>query len=356
MLNFNILIMKKSLLILTVVVASISMVMYNCSKDSGVKIANVTGVVSLSDNSVAAGAIVTISSQPNAAKILTRVVADSAGKFIIIGVQNGTYYLSAKYNTQNTNNLKDASLGINFTTANEAQIKPNGSDLTQDLALISVGQSGTTVIDNTWACDTIHSEVEFAFPYDSANATFTGKFMGFHPKTFTFDGTNPASTVIDVVVDITTSESGAPTVIDTVHKKIVGGRDGLNGCIAQHTFQVQCVPADTFFKGVYRPSAVISPTGIAEFSSPAGTVAAYGDGYVAHGNLTFHGFTKSVDLYFHYIPGFVKPATSTSTAVTYVSFTGFFDMKALADFNIVTASFGSSTVHLTTNLQFNKKQ
>ncbi len=330
--------------------------MYNCSKDTGTKVANVMGTVTLPDNTAAAGAVVTISSLPNAAKVLTRVVADSSGKFTIIGVQDGTYYLSAKYNTQNTNNLKDASLGYNFTSANEAQIKPSGSDLTQDIALVSVGQSGTTVVDNTWTCDTIHSEVEFAFPYDSANAVFTGKFTGFHMKAFTFDGANPANTVIDAVVDITTSESGAPTVIDTVKKKIVGGRDGLNGCIAQHTFQVKCTPADTFFKGVYRPTSVISPTGIAEFSSPAGTVAAYGDGYVAHGNLTFHGFTKSIDLYFHYIPGFVKPATSTAAATTYVSFTGFFDMKALADFNIVTASVGGNAVHLTTNLQFNKKQ
>jgi len=346
--------MKKSIFIFVASVTFIAFVMYNCSKDNGTKVANVTGVVTLPDNSVAPGAVVTISSKPNAAKVLTRVVADSSGKFTIIGVQNGAYYLSAKYNTLNTNNMKAANDGITFTTSTEAQISANGTDLTQNLALVSIGQSGTNVVDNTWTCDTIHSLVEFAFPYDSANATFTGKFMAFHLKAFTFDGVNPANTQIDAVVDITSTESGAPTTIDTVNKKIVGGRDGLNGCISQHTFGVKCTPSDTFFKGVYRPNSVISPTGTAEFISTS--VTTYGDGYVAHGNLTFHKLTKNIDLYFHYLPGFEKPATSSSVAINYVSFAGFFDMKALADFNIVSSSFGGSAVHLTTNLQFKKNQ
>jgi hypothetical protein len=165
---------------------------------------------------------------------------------------------------------------------------------------------------------------------------------------------------MDVWVDITSTETGAPTSIDTVHKTAVGGRDGLNGCISSsHTFGVVPAAADTFFilnkVAYYRPSSILSggsliPSAKASFVSTS--VAAYGDGYIANGNLTFHALTKAVSLYFHYIKGYA--VTTNGKTTNYSSFSGFFDMKAKVDFGIISSHIKGNPVHVITNLQFTK--
>jgi polyisoprenoid-binding protein YceI len=290
------------------------------------------------------------------------MVADSTGSYSASGLADGTYYISSKYNTANTNYLKSGS--VNFKTATDIQVTVSGADITKDIALVSDASSGTDVVEfssvspapaGKYSLDATHSFIGFEFPYDSLNANFGGHFAKFGLNTFKFDQTNPANSTIDAWVDITSTETGSPTSIDTVMKKAVGGRDGLNGCIS-HTFGVQYAPADTFFKGYYRPTAVVGTTGKATFVSTS--VAAYGDGYVAKGNLNFHGLTKEVSLYFHYIKGYsaTKKDSKTGLDVTtqYSSFSGFFKMNALLDFSIVSSHVKGNPVNVTTNLEFTK--
>jgi polyisoprenoid-binding protein YceI/ribosomal protein S11 len=349
--------MKKSISILLVTMSVVALIVVNCKKSSSdtvVTAFKISGTVT--GPTATGGAIVTLSTQPNAAQIVTRVVADNDGKYSITGLSAGTYYLSAKYNTDNTN-LKSS--GITFTTAGDLTVVVGAADVTQDVALVSNGSSGTDIIEyaasGKWNLDETHSRVGFEFPFDSVNATFTGHFANFGINSFYFDQATPANSHMDVWVDITSTETGAPTIIDTVNKKtLVGGRDGLNGCIS-HTFGVIYALADTFYKNIYRPTAVLSGGSLvtsAKASFVSTSVAPYGDGYVANGNLTFHALTKTVSLYFHYIKGY--SATANGKTTTYSSFSGFFDMKAKPDFGIVSGHVKNNPVHVITNLQFNK--
>ena len=350
--------MKKSIIIMLVAISVVSLIVVNCSKkssDSGVKVFKISGTVTETGPATSGGAIVVLSTQPNAAQVVARVVADNDGKYSFPGLSDGTYYLSGKYNTDNTN-LKSS--GTTFTTAGDVTVTVSGTDVTQDVALVSNVSSGTDIIEyavsGKWNLDATHCRIGFAFPFDSVNADFNGHFTNFGINTFLFDQATPSNSHIDVWVDITSTETGAPTTIDTVNKKAVGGRDGLNGCIS-HTFGVVYALADTFFKGYYRPTSVLSGGSLvlsAKASFVSTSVSAYGDGYVANGNLTFHALTKTVSLYFHYIKGY--SATANGKTTNYSSFSGFFDMKAKSDFGVSSTHVKGNPVHVITNLQFNK--
>ena len=350
--------MKKSIVTLLATISVIVLIVMNCSKkssdnNSGTKVSKISGTVT--GQVTPAGAIVALSTQPNATKVIDRVVADSTGKYSFSGLSDGTYYLSGKYNTDNAN-LKSS--GITFTTDGDVTVAVSGADVTQDIALVSNGSTGTDIIEyaatGKWNLDETHSRVGFEFPFDSVNATFNGHFTNFGINSFLFNQATPSSSHMDIWVDITSAETGAPTSIDTVHKTAVGGRDGLNGCIS-HTFGVVYALADTFFKGYYRPTSVIVSGNLvtsAKASFVSTSVSAYGDGYVANGNLTFHGITKAVSLYFHYIKGYAVTANGKTT--NYSSFSGFFDMKAKVDFGVISTHVKGNPVHVITNLQFNK--
>src|ERR1035437_16363 len=227
--------MKKSIVMLLATISVVALIVMNCSKkssDSGTKVSKISGTVT--GQVTPAGAIVVLSTQPNATKIISRVVADSTGKYSFSGLSDGTYYLSGKYNTDNTN-LKSS--GITFTTSGDVTVAVSGADVTQDIALVSNGSTGTDIIEyaasGKWTFDEIHSRVGFEFPYDSLNANFSGIFTNFGINTFYFDQATPANSHINVWLDITSTETGAPTVIDTINKKVVShGRDGINGCIS----------------------------------------------------------------------------------------------------------------------------
>lgn len=349
--------MRKSIFVVLFTLGIVTLAGVSCKKSSTTVTENkISGTVSVTGGpSAAGGAVVILSTMPNAAQVVSRAVADSAGKYNFSGLTDGTYYISCKYNTENTN-LKSS--GITFTTATSLTVAVSGADVTQDIALVANAASGTDVVEyatsGKWALDETHSRVGFEFPYDSVNANFTGHFTNFGINVFKFDQGTPSNSQIDVWVDITSTETGAPTVIDTVAKKAVGGRDGLNGCIS-HTFGVTPAPADTFFKAIYRPSSILD-AGLLILSAKASfvstSVAAYGDGYVAKGNLTFHAFTKPVSLYFHYIKGY--SATVKGVLTDYSSFSGFFELNAKSDFNIVSGHVKGNPVHVITNIQFNK--
>jgi polyisoprenoid-binding protein YceI len=372
--------MKKTLYISFFLMALMALSLYNCSKDdSSTKVAKVTGTVTISDTQAkAGGAIVVISSSPNAASVLTKTIADSSGKFTFVGLEPGTYYLSAKYNSENTN-LK--STGMVFVTSTEATVAVDGTDMVKDLALASTAaSSGTDVVEYSKALtsssaatlyagkyylDQTHSFVGFTFPFDSANGEFGGHFATFGLDTFKFDQAVPANSKISAWVDVTTSETGSPSLIDPVTGLKSSGRDGLNGCIT-HTFNVVTKAlidltasdtvtykhtAGTATARFLLPSAILS-NGKAYFSSTS--IAAYGDGYLAKGNLTFMGVTKPISIYFHYIKGYATTANSVTS--TYSSLQGFFMMNAKADFGVISGHVKSNPVKVSLSLEFMNKK
>lgn len=347
--------MKKQSIFLMLFVIAVSLFSFQCKdKESGVTVAGIEGVVSYDGSAKADGAIVSLSTSPNAAAVISRVVADANGKYSFVGITAGTYYLSAKLNTANENNLKSGDAFM-FVTATDVELKVSGSAvISQNLELVGNASTGTGIIDlaNGWVWDNTHSTITFEFPYDAANAVFRGNFAdvaftntaGTDLTMFKFDEANPANTKFTARCNLTSVETGSPSP-EGGH-----GRDGITGCI-HGTFGVELNPADTTATGYPNPTAISNPTGYAYLTSK--TVSVYGDGYKAICDFTFHGATHEVTLYFHYIQGYEKANTS-GAMVSYSSVEGWFEFAALADYGIESGHVGDSMVTVMVSGQFNK--
>jgi len=372
--------MKKSFILNIVLLMSAIILFSYCGKVDYESPA-IKGVVTIEDGSLATGAVVYLSTTPNAADVVATAIADSVGGYEFY-VGKGTYYLSANYSTDNTN-LKSFEVGFMFMTAADVTAEVKKDVVTADLELVGTEASGTDVIellaspgDLDWEFDAVHSLVEFTFAYDSANAFFSGHFGqfigvddaaydGVSLPEFKFDEANPANTSFEAWVYLPSVETGSPTL---PHGH---GRDDINGCIA-NTFGVRAAngttidPTDTLYtikntdgsisSYFYNETASVDfEAGYAKLVSKS--VVAYGNGYMATCDLTFHGFTKEVKLYFHYIAGFEAPKTSSgvTSIYRYSSFNGFFVMQAKSDFNIVSGHVKSVPVTIDIAIQFIKK-
>lgn len=321
-----------------------SFLFFNCSNTDELK--EISGVVTIDGSGAADGAIVTLSSQPNAAEPVVKVVVGSDGKYAIANVEEGTYYLSAKYDSDNTNNMKSQGAGFVFMTASDIKVEMKGSNITQDIDLVSNGSSGTAVIDleQGWKWDNTHSYVGFDFEYDEENAIFSGLFGEVDWDKFVFDEANPSNCKFEAKVSLISIETGSPSG-GGLH-----GRDGVNGCLAG-TFGINRNPADTNDLGEYNESAVVDPTGTATFKSTE--VSAYGDGYLAKGTLGFNGLQSNVNLYFHYIEGY-EGEDRFGVQTKYISFDGWFEFKAKEDHDIQSSHLGDEIVTVRTAIQFYK--
>ena len=366
--------MKKKIRNLGIVIAlvGIAIVLVQCGNKDETKYSTLTGTVTLGDGSIAGGAIVILSKAANAADIVARTVTDSAGAYSIMGLQDGSYFLSARYEPSNNNNLlKSASTVI--LTGPEQEVSVSG-DTKSDLVLSEMAPSGNAVIEvaeGEWGYDDTHSMTEFQFPFDAVDAVFTGHFSRTGLDVLHFDEANPANTHIKAWVDLTSVETGAPSYPGG------HGRDGITGCIAS-TFKIQKDPADTVNNYTsdgtvvtnwpdetledydlwgggaattyQKQKSIVGNSGVATFEST--DVKAYGTGYVAQGNLTFAGATKSVTLYFNYLEGYSKDSDTQTT--DYCSFYGFFKIAAAADFGISSSHVGSNDVTVKLSIQLNK--
>lgn len=351
---------------------SIGFILTQCKKDedTGTTYYRLTGKVMLADNSVADGAIVMLSSQPNAGDVVAKTVSDEDGNYSFMGLANGTYYLNARYEPSNNNNLKSA--GTVILTGAEVEVVVD-ADKSSDLVMAGMVSGGTANFKLAeWSWDNTHSTIGFEFPYDAFNAVFKGHFARAGFDVLEFDEANPSATQIKAWVDVTSVETGAPSGV------CGHGRDGITGCI-QGTFGLDLDPADTV--DVYcedgslsthfpntaledydlwgdgsattyqKQSAITGSTGVATFE--ATEVTAYGTGYKATGDFTFAGVTKSVDMYFTYLEGYEGTDRSQNT-VQYVSFYGWFKFAAEADFGISSGHIGDAMVTVNLSVQFNQ--
>jgi polyisoprenoid-binding protein YceI len=342
-----------------------------CKNSDETSVGTLSGKVSLENGTIAGGAIVTLSTEANAANVIARVVADVDGIYSIMGIDAGTYYLNATWEPSNNNNLLKATNTV-ILSGQEMEVSVSG-DKTSDIVLTGQVSGGSAMVDvaDGWIFDNTHSTVEFGFPYDGQNAVFTGHFMTAGLDEFHFDEATPANIKIKAWVDITSVETGAPS-LPCGH-----GRDGITGCIA-NTFNVEKDPADTVENycsdgsvvtnwpnetpveysgdlwgngsatGYMPESSVMGSTGVATFKSTE--VTPFGTGYLAKGDFTFAGTTKSVDLYFNYLEGY----TNDDNTESFVSFYGWFKFAALNDFGISSSHVGDNDVTVKLSLQLNK--
>jgi polyisoprenoid-binding protein YceI len=356
----------------TLAVYGLALLLTQCKKDEGTKYSKLSGKVTLSDAAVASGAIVSISSEPNAAKIIGNTVADANGNYSFESIQNGTYYINARYEPSNNNNsLKSA--GTVILTGAEAEVSLDGNK-SVDIVLSGIASSGTGVISTAdgWVNDNIHSKVEFEFPYDAVNAVFTGNFATNGVDEIEFDEQHPENTVIKAWVDLISVETGAASVPGQ------SGRDGIIGCIS-HTYKVDLDAADTI--DAYSPSgelitnwpndaleaydlwgdasetsyekqsAVVGATGVATLV--AKDVTSYGTGYLATCDLTFAGVTKEVKLYFNYLDGY-EAENRQGVLTKFVSIYGWFKFAPASDFEVTSPHFGENEITVKLSIQFTK--
>jgi len=287
-------------------------------------------------------------------------VTDEDGIYTFANLEADDYDMHASYFvTPETAARVD---GLNFATASDVAVTMTSADLTQNLTLVSVGQSGSDIIkieanyawdgdasaykqpaNPAWQFDNGHSLVTFEFPYRGEQGDFTGSFKQMHKFVVTFDPANLSSSSIDVEVDMASVDTRTP-----------GGRDNRTTVADNPTFsptaqftELGCI-AGTFgitadnatpTEGAPQPITT-DPDRYAKFSSTS--ISKYGDGYLAKGNLVWRGFTVPVELWFKQIPAWLDASNNR----TYSGFEGKFLMDAKGDFNIISSSVNDAILRI----------
>ena len=203
--------------------------------------------------------------------------ADLTGSYAFKYLLPGTYFLTAKYNTDNQN--RSAINGVTFVFSGTA-ITMAAANVTQNVILASVAAPGQIKI----AIDTIaagvtyrkvsleaHSKAPWETQHNGNQQALQGGFNVFNFTTFAFDEAVPAKIKINAWVQTSSVNTFEPA------REILG-----SGCVKK-TLNV-----DTMMVGT-----VISPvpaTDTIRFYANPGEVVKYGKGYLAHGHM--RGFYK----------------------------------------------------------------
>lgn len=338
-----------------------------CSDDeTPAPLVKITGKVTFTDptgaSANAVGAVVYLATGSVATTTYEQsTIADANGTYSFLNLAPNSYYINSVYKTDNKN--KTARLdGLTFTTAEGAIVTVGEVDVTQDLALVSIGQSGTTfealavnyawtgsAYANTgaWAYDANHSPVTFEFPYRGQEADFSGGFSQLSKFVVNFDPANLATSTIDVEIDAASINTRAPGGRD--NRTTVADNPLFNpltlftelGCIAG-TFGIT---ADNAAPTDATPQLMTTdPDRYAKFKSTS--IVKYGDGYVAKGNVVFHGFTVPVELMFKQSAVWEDPSSTTTPKKKYSGFEGKFTMAAKKDYGIVSSSVNDALIKI----------
>jgi len=383
--------MRKVVLgVLTLV--AVGLVAIQCKKkETTTNLSTISGTAtrdSIGVTAPAGGAVITLSTQPNAAAVIATTIADATGKYTFGNIPNGTYYIDGKYNTANTN-LKDFEpVGFTYTTKTEVTVAVSTNVTASALTLVSTPTTGTVTSAivfgsdtlNNWQNDMVHSQCEFSFAYDSINTNFTGSFGSWTINKLRVDLQTPANDSIDVTVDITNVDTRAG--YDSLSTAgFSHARDGIMGCIAS-TLGIKFIPiqtaADTakylcavkgatktvYYKRYNDIATVPYTTGpwaggsaiscLARFQATPGAAVAYGDGFAAPGTLSFNGKTDNVVLYFHYIEGYSAKATKGGgRTIHYASIYGNISFDPVAGMGINASETKGHDVTLYLGLELN---
>lgn len=366
--------MKTLRLIPVLAILIAMMFVVSCSKDENTPapLVKITGKVTFKDpagaTANAAGAVVYLATGSVATTTYEQsTIADANGAYSFSNLSANSYFVNSVYKTDNKN-VNGRLNGVTFTTLEGAIVTVADIDVTQDLALVSVGQSGTGIgplvgnyvwdvatskflqstASGVWQIDAAHSMVTFEFPYRGAEGDFNGSFKQINKFVVNFDPANLATSSIDVEVDMSSVDTRTP-----------GGRDNLATVTDNPTFS----PATLFTKlgcisGTFgiatdapittgAPSQPITTSAnrYAKFKSTS--IEKYGNGYVAKGNLIFYGVTLPINMMFVRIPDWVDaPISGTSNGRTYSGFEGKFQFSPSADFGIKNSSLNAAIVKI----------
>ncbi|MEX0988334.1 MAG: YceI family protein [Bacteroidales bacterium] len=303
------------------------LMLYQCGKDNTYTVA---GNVTYGDAIPARGAVVSVSTDSTAGTILNSVVSDAEGFYSIAGLNEGSYYLSSHFNTENVNILKSA--GYNFRTASPVLVEVL-EDITMDITLVTEpgGNDKVNSEDGSWRFDKAHSNVNWSTAYMGDNALLTGKFNSFGID-IDFDEAVPANIKIRAWVQLSSANTGEP------------GRDNLGNCLNGYLG----VETDTLTDGSYYVSDLNTDT--AYYKST--TVTSFGDGYKASGDLIFKGITKEVDLYFNYL-GQADYSAAGDGSNFRGSFKGEFEFNAISDYGVTSTSI-SDKINVSINANYRK--
>ncbi|MDH5474390.1 MAG: YceI family protein [Cyclobacteriaceae bacterium] len=260
-------------------------------------------------------------------------VADANGNYSFSGLSAGSNFIYSNFDTENQNNPGGRVTGAIFV-GEGALVVVEEADVSQNFTLASVGQADAFAVNNyvggDWAADWSHSNIDFSFPYDNDNATYTGSFE----LTETYVDFDPFS--------LSTSKIEATIDVLTIHTDSPGGRDPLynsDGTLWQDAvtmaYNLGCVHG-------YLGMENDNPASANRYSTFKSTkIEAYGDGYLATGDFTLNGVTAPVSMFFKFFPGF--EGTNRSGAPTlYSSFEGTFDFAAFQVFGVDSGHIGQT--------------
>lgn len=350
----------------TLVLVFLSVVRCSEDKSDPVTLGTLSGTAfypnSAGTNVAAPGAYITLLSGASTVQV---VVADATGKFTFPELAAGEYSLSGTFYTEPTNTGGRLN-GLNFSTAADVPVTMTSADQTADLNLVTAGQAGADldVIDinyawgtssflqtGAWTYDATHSPINFEFAYRGKEADFNGTFSQLNKVDINFDAANPGTSSIDVSVDLMSFDTRSPGGRDP--RTTVSDQPPFNpltlftefGCIVNTVFGVVTDsgnppgdPQATPTPGV--PQVITGPTRYATFTSSS--IAKYGDGYIAKGNLVFHGFTVPIEMWFKQVPAWTDPANNRR----YTGFEGKFLMDAKNKWGITSSSLNDAIVRM----------
>lgn len=190
------------------------------------------------------------------------------------------------------------------------------------------GNDKVSTFGNDWTFDKPHCNVRWETMYYGDNALLTGRFNNYNVD-IDFDEASPETGKINAWVQLSTFNTGEP------------GRDGPGKC-AYNYMGIEYL--DTLY-------TVDPNTDTAWFKSTS--IEKYGDGYLAKGDLTFRGVTKTQNLYFRYV-GQHDDSPNQDGSVIKCGFTGQFTMKARTDYGVPSTSINDEvTVKINVNLKKN---
>jgi len=260
-------------------------------------------------------------------------IADASGNYTFSGLSDGSYFVFANYDTENTNNPGGRINGIIFG-GEGGVVEVAAANATANIDLVSLGQADAFAVNNfeggDWSADWGHSNIDFSFPYDGELSTYTGSFE-LTETYIDFDPFDLAASKIEATIDVLTITTDSP-----------GGRDPLynsDGTLWQDVdglYNLGCVHG---YLGMENDNPE-SDNRYSTFKSTS--IEAYGDGYLATADFTVNGVTAPVSMFFKFVPGF-EGTNRSGDPTQYSSFEGSFDFAPFQVFGIASGSIGEES-------------
>jgi len=298
---------------------------------------SISGVVNYPDG-VAAGAIVYLIGD-----VTDNTVAASDGTYSFGNLLPGSYQVYANYNTENSHAGRYD--GITFLGTN-VDVSIVDANISQDIDLTTLASSGVQVNTSStgvWDFDTHHSEVVFTFPFDESNSEFSGRFDTYAIE-IVLDDADLAGSSITASVDLLTVKTGQPGRDGYwTTESSVTGVDSLDGSGTKvNWFNGGCL--NGYLGATTGSHFTTSITPEKQFATWTSTsIEHFGDGYLAHGLFTLNtGVDVPSDLYFKYLPGYIKGTAPAQTQMS--SFEGKFTFNGKADCGVTSSHLGDADV------------